>query len=1020
MSRRAQLATTLLAVEFLVLGALTPLSAQENGRIQGLVVDQKTQQPLSGAQVFIQGTSFGTITSEAGRYMLLNVPAGSYTVKVQMIGYGAADQPVTVAAGQTATADFRLSTTALALDELVVTGTAAAVRKKEVGNSTEAITAREISNAPVANSQDVIQGRAPGVTVMTNSGQPGAGGTIKIRGVNTVSQAVAPLIYVDGVRIANAPHRAGWGGYTETNPLQDIAAEDIERVEIVKGAAATTLYGTEAAGGVIQIFTKKGAAGAPIWNAELSAGGTFAPKLGKDDPTQFYTKCGNTSLLYGIAPSGDNEGQRVYFEDPTCPADGDWQQIGPQGALSLSVRGGTDLITYFLSGNVSSADGYLQTANSKDGGFRGNFSFSPLDQLKLTLNTSYQRRDTRWVGDGNNAEGFFLDVGRGPFGYMQGGLGDECANVSADKVCIANVHVFDDQYYTKSDHFTSGFTVNYDLTPNILNRFSVGWDYTYIYDETTLPFGALTTPLGYYWKEDTQHYKLSLDYAGSWQAKLGQSLASTFSWGGQLFRDRHHWTETDVESFAGPGRPTLESGASVTYLADQPTAETNAGFFFQELLGIQDRLFLTAGLRVDGNSAFGQNFGLQPYPKVSLAWVLSDYDFFPQSWWDTFKLRAAVGQSGKAPGAFDKLRTWQAAPYDGSPGFRPDNVGNADVGPERTTEIEGGFDASWLSGRVGLEFTAFQATTNDALVPVNLPPSQGFLADEIENVGQLRNKGIEASLSLGLVRTSTIDWRVRSSGSWLSGKVLDLGPGSKEDPGAHEIYTGLLSYMRVGEPAPAYYGWQIRNSDALAEPKFDCTDAELSGSTTPCVVTGNNMIGPVFPTREFTIGTTLTLLDNLTVDALIEHQGGHYLPNYTGYQSARRGAWFPCLGYQEAYLNGGDVSGYTARDRARCAPNGTDLYDISWWIEKADFTKLRSVSLTYNLPGRIVPWAKAASISVAGRNLLTWTDYTGTDPEVSSSGDQFNNVGNAGRFGRRDYYDIPPGRTFLFTLRTTF
>ncbi len=1009
MSRRSSVASARVAVlALLIAGALAPLSAQQVGRIQGTVVDQNSQQPLSGAQVFIQGTSFGTITNAQGAYLLLNVPAGAHTVQVQMIGYGTASQSVTVPDGGSVTQNFQLSETALALDELVVTGTAAAVRKKEVGNSTAAITAKEIQNVPLSNSQDVLQGRAPGVTVMTNSGQPGAGGTVKIRGINTVSQTANPLIYVDGVRIANDEHRAGWGGRAGTNPLQDIAAEDIERVEVIKGAAATTLYGTEASAGVIQIFTKKGSAGAPIWTAEATAGGMIAPTFGKNDPTQFYTKCGNTDLLYGIRPTGGSKGSRVYFEDPTCPADGDWQQFGPSGSLSLSVRGGSERLTYYASGNVSSADGYLPTANSKDGGFRGNFTFAPTGPLKLTLNTAYQRRNTRWVGDGNNSEGFFLDVGRGPFGYMQGGKEGDCANVSADKVCVTNKYVFDDQFYTKSDHFTTGFTVNYDPSESILNRFSVGYDYTYIYDETTLPFGYLTLPAGYYWKEDSQLRKLSLDYAGSWQKSFGESLASTFSWGGQLFRDHRHWTEVDVESFAGPGEPTLESGASITYVGDTPSAETNAGLFIQELLGIQDRLFVTAGLRVDGNSAFGENFGLQPYPKVSLSWVVSDYDFFPKgNFWDTFKLRAALGQSGKAPGAFDKLRTWSPVSGDeGQPGFAPQNVGNADVGPERTTEIEGGFDASLLSGRLGLEFTAYQATTNDALVPVNLPASNGFLSDRIENVGQLQNRGIEASLNLGLLRTDNFDWRMRVSGSKLSSEVLDLGPGSKEDPSAHTIYTSLLSYMKVGYPAPAYFGSRIENPNAHADPIV--VDDSLS------------MIGPVFPTKEFTVGTTVSLFNRLTLDGLMEFQGGHYLPNYTGYQSARRGAWFPCVDYQEAFLNGGDVSGYTALERARCAPNGTSLYDISWWIEKADFWKLRTISLTYDLPKRIVPWAQNASISLAGRNLLTFTDYTGTDPEVVDVADQSGNIAGGGEFGRRDYYQIPPGRTFQITIRTTF
>jgi len=230
-------------------------SAQETGRITGQVTSAQNMRPLEGAQVSIEGTGMGGLANAQGRFLLLNVPAGNYTVRVTMIGYGTSRQQVTVAAGQVANADFQLDETALALDEIVVTGTAAEVRAKEVGNSLDAVTAREIENVPVLkNSEDILAGRAPGVTVMTNSGQPGGGSTVKIRGINTISQTMQPLIYVDGVRIYNEPSRANWGARAATTPLQDISARDIERIEVVKGAAATTLYGTEASAGVIQIL----------------------------------------------------------------------------------------------------------------------------------------------------------------------------------------------------------------------------------------------------------------------------------------------------------------------------------------------------------------------------------------------------------------------------------------------------------------------------------------------------------------------------------------------------------------------------------------------------------------------------------------------------------------------------------------------------------------------------------------------------------------------------------------------
>jgi TonB-dependent starch-binding outer membrane protein SusC len=1012
-SRSALLPALAFAAMALAASANQALAQETTGRIQGTIVAEGTNRPLIGAQVLVEGTGIGNLTNETGQYVLNGVPPGQHVLRVQLIGFGGDEQTVTVVAGQTVTADFTLSETAVALDQIVVTGTAAQTRRKEIGNSVATISARSIENVPVTNASDVLAGRAPGVTFMANSGQPGSGATVKIRGINSVAQDANPLIYVDGVRIANEPTRAGWGGRGFISPLQDIAPEDIDRIEVVKGAAATTLYGTEASNGVIQIFTKRGVAGDNvIWNAELTAGVNSGARWGTDDdPTKQYVNCGDASLLYGF----DVEtGEELFFEDPTCPDDGDWMRNGAITNYNLSVRGGTGSITYFASGNFGREDGMLPTQRSTDGGFRANVTFAPLQQLTFTLNNAYQKRHSRFVADGNNAEGFLLNVGRGIANYLKGGKGEECDAVPDEKLCITNGYAFDSDNLASTDHYTSGLTLNFAPSDQLTNRLTVGYDYTHINTETTLPFDYLTLPEGYYWDENTQHTKVSLDYAGSFRNDFGADLASTFSWGGQLFRDRRRWTEIDVQSFAGPGEPTLESGAQLTYRADEQISNTNAGVFLQEQLGWQDRLFVTAGLRVDGNSAFGDDFGLQPYPKLSASYVLSDYDWWPSDVWDTFKLRAAVGESGKAPDAFDKVRTWTpVSGDDGEPGFSPLDIGNDEVGPERTREYELGFDASMFNGRLGLELTGFHARTIDALVPVVYPPSQGFLAERNENVGELLNKGLEFGLTAGLVRTSAIDWQVRFNGSLFDSEVLDLDDGK---PDTTEIYTGLNSYLIEGQPGPVYVGDRIMNPNEIGGP-----------------VVRDTILGLVYPNKLLGFGTTLTLFNRVTLDALAEFQGGHMVQNYTGYQSGRRGGWHPCFEIQKklwAFTENGDagaLSDVTALERARCAYNGQEAvdgetvdYSVGFWTEKGDFVKLRYISLTYDVPERFVRFAEGASLTLSARNLFTITDYTGADPEVTDAADASGNQPGGGEFGRRDYYQIPPSRAFLMALRFTF
>jgi TonB-linked SusC/RagA family outer membrane protein len=1023
MSRRRAIleATQLVVPAALLVFVASSAWAQTTGRIEGTVTDVRTHQPLSAASVFVQGTGIGTQTNDRGRYVLPNIPAGRYEVRVRRIGYQNVMRPATVA-DQAVTLDFEMDQAAISLDEVVVTGTALATRAKEVPTSTDIVNMEQVRNAPMQNAQDVIAGRIPSVTIETNSGQPGAGGAIKIRGTNTITQNVEPLIYVDGVRIFNELTRNNWGARSSANALQDINPDDIERIEVVKGAAATTLYGTEASGGVIQIFTKKGTVGRPEWNANLTAGYNTNPRWGdKSDPTHLFTQCNDYAHMYGIATSTTHvgsktylRGDRVQFRDPTCPADGNWTQPGPIGQYDLSVRGGNQKVTYFVSGNYNNVQGILPTELSKDGGFRGNFSFFPIDQLQVSLNSAYTKRNTRWAGDGDNSEGFLLNTGRGWRGYMFGGKGTQCDPVPDGTYCITNGNVFDQTLTTKSDHYLSGLTINYTPFERFSNRFAVGWDYATFNNVTNLPFGFQDFPEGYFWDENSHHTKLSLDYAGTFQSNLWRvnALASTFSWGGQMFRDRHRWTELDVQAFAGPGDPTYETGAEVTYRRDRPSATTNAGFFFQEQLAWRDRLFVTGGLRVDGNSAFGQNFGLQKYPKLGVAYVLSDHGFWPKQWVEAFKLRGAIGESGKAPGAFDKLRTWSPVTGDeNQPGFTPENVGNANLGPETTREIEGGFDASFLNGLLGAELTYFNARTTDALVPVTRPPSAGFSNPQLQNVGEIRNTGTELQLNLALLRSRSLEWRMRGNLSRMWSKAVDLGENT-------QVSTGQDSYIRCtanpnaqigqsacirskGEAFPQYYGTKLLNPNEIGAPN----------------TLSDEPLGLVNPDRLWGIGTTFTFFNKLTLDAFMDHQGGFVVQNYTAYQNARRGVWYPCYAAQEEMYKNGSTAGLTALDQGRCSFSD---YDIGYWTEPGDFTKLRYVSLTYSLPARLVRGADHASISIAGRNLYIWSKYHGSDPELGDAADQGNLVGFAQAFGRDDYYQIPQPRTFTVSLRATF
>lgn len=974
--RRASGLIGLFALVLLCAGA-GPLWAQ-TGTVRGQVVDAVTNRPVAGVQVHIPGTQFGTLTDERGAYMLLNVTSGVVTVRAQSLGYATAEREVTVVAGEAVVADFALTQAAIALDEVVVTATGE-TRKREIGNSVATVNMSEVAAPALRGTEELLAGRSAGVTILANSGQPGTGGTIRVRGNNSVSQGNNPIIYVDGVRIHNGSTPTNVYSRQASSPLQDINPADIERIEVVKGPAATTLYGTEASSGVIQIFTKRGQQGSASWTAEIAGGFNNMGHVGpKSDPTGlFVNKCRGEDLVTG---SG------VRFEDATCPESGTYLRNGPIQRYSLSVRGGTSDVSYYASAHFSDEEGVLPTSGSADGGFRTTLTFRPAESLGISASTSYTKRNTRWVPDGNNGGGFMLNVTRGPGSNFKG---DGCSDPSV--TCVRNAGIFDSKSTTNTDHYIAGLTITHTPRDNISNRLSVGYDFNRAIIETINPFGYHRTPLGEYYWRDWNRTLLTVDLASSIQHQFGESFASTFSVGGQLFDSRLANTAAESRDFSGPGDPTIISGAIRNVTGDARQRVINAGFFLQEMIGWQDRLFLTAGLRVDGNSAFGSDFGLQPYPKVSASYILSDHDFWPTNTVETMKLRAAVGESGKAPGAFDAVRTWNPIAGDeGEPAYTPGQLGNPDLGPERTREVEVGFEASAFNGRLGVDFTYYQQQTMDALIAVTYPPSNGFSASQLENVGELSNSGLEVLIDAGLVRSENVDWRARLNYSRIRSNADNL------DGQLLTILTFARTYVKEGLPVPAYVGKKILNPNEYADP----------------IIEEDAFIGPAYPEELVGISTSLTLYDRLRIDVLGEAQLGHYMMNAVGYQNqaANRRVWQPCHAAQAA-MEAGEWDKVTARDRARCDLTGA-IRDYDFWIEPADFFKLRSVSVSYDLPAGLIPGTNSATLTLAGRNLFTITDYSGTDPEIADVRDS--------SFARRDYYNFPTSRSFLASLRVNF
>ncbi len=700
--------------------------AQQTGTIRGQVVNGVTGNPIQRAEVLVEGTALTTFTRVDGRYELTDVPAGSQTVRARVLGFSSTTLDVTILAGQAATAQFELREEIFSLDAVVVTGLPTAGRRRELGSSLNQIQMSDVDLQPVQSLETLLQASGPGISSFINQGQVGASGRLQLRGATSVSQGNEPLVYIDGVRLSTqrTPAAAAFDGRnTRVSGFSwnDINPSDIDRVEVIKGAAATSLYGTEASGGVIQIFTKRGTSGRPQWQFSITQGANFWPR-----------------------PSS------VIQQHPTSLDIDVIKRTGHVQRLSGSVRGGTPDLDYFFSASGTDENGIVDTQFSKHWTVSGNFGINLFEGMTFRLTNTYTHRRTRQVADGNNRYGYMLNVLRVGKGYYADNRDQSW--------------VLEQEYFNDLDTFLGGGNLEYSHG-DFKHSFRVGLHHMESANSGYQPYGWHLNPLGTISQRRFQNRLITAEYAGTYERNLSSTIRSTFSVGGQLFDERQLDVRANGRDFPGPGEHTVAS-AALTDAYESRIREVNAGFFVQEMIGIQDRLFLTAGIRLDGNSSFGEDYAFQLYPKFSVSYVVSDMEAWPD-WWNTFRIRGAVGTAGKAPGAFDATRTWNPiAANDGEAGLTPGNIGNPDLGPEKTLEIEGGFDADLFDARLNVEFTYYDATTTDALFSVRPIPSEGWLNTQLENVGELRSKGIE--LSLNGVVLDTKKPRTARSSIWVA------------------------------------------------------------------------------------------------------------------------------------------------------------------------------------------------------------------------------------------------------------
>ncbi|MGH7483959.1 MAG: SusC/RagA family TonB-linked outer membrane protein [Longimicrobiales bacterium] len=997
---------------------LTPdlATAQETGSIRGRVTDAVTGRAVSGAQVYVPGERFGSLTSSTGEYLLLNVPAGTYTVRVENLGYGSEEQQVTVAGGGTATADFAVTQAAINLDQIVVTGTAGEAQLRSQGNTVSEIDAATITEAaPIHDVTELLQARAPGLTILTNSGIAGTASKIRIRGASSLEAGDEPVVYVDGVRVTSGQlsDNAGTSNSTtqHTNALEAINPNDIASIEVIKGPAAATLYGAEAATGVIQIITKKGRTvdGGIEW--------TLSGEVGQDewalDRVTTYWLCTPEDIAepedwpgcQGMDPNSawqdrlvvdqplDRELECIFV--PDCQPNA--LRVADNWGTSISARGGGDRYNFYVSGEKSDEQGIYYNNYSRRTGGRANLGFVPTDKLNFNVNVGYTRQELAIPLSNNSSNGILRNAMRGrpaadaPWAIGYRGFSPEIANEFPNEAEIERTII--------------GLTTNYQPWDWFDNRLTLGMDKLerdhvqfFEIDQTgRRPYGS-PEDIGFieHWLPKTHRW--TVDYAGTVNLDFAEDYTSAFSAGMQLNAQRFEAFEAEGEGLVA-NKLNLVSSAAITNGSQEYSEQTSLGFYVQEMVGWRNRLFGTVAMRVDDNSAFGSDFDVVYYPKASLAYVISDEPFFEVPYLEQLKLRAAWGRAGNAPAPFSADRTLQAdvtTVGDVATNFLEfDEFGNPNLQAETGQEIELGFDAAAFGGRLGAEFTYYHQQTKDALVGVPDPPSTGFAGEHLINVGEVKNTGFEILLSGTPVYRRNVVWDAILSFAANDNELVSFGRDENGNPFLEEINFGAFATVQrhiEGFPLGGFWGLDVVR-DANGVPILDADgDVTLEDEM--------EFVGPMLPTREVGFSSTVTLFGNLSLFGTLDYKGGNY-------------QWCAiCSIRHRVDLNTRRLN--TPETPAEEVARLRSLQTIEW-IYPADFVKLRELSATYSLDPSWVDrfGAKALSLTVGGRNLWMWTKYEGTsDPEQVFDG-------NAS-FSQTDYAGTPMTRRLAVSARVVF
>jgi len=967
----------------------------QQGTITGMVTEAQSGEPLPGATVQVPELGTGTAAGSNGQYSLSNVPAGEQTLRVTFVGYQTKERTVEVPAGGTVRANFELQSEARELNEVVVTGQGSEIQTKRLSTTTETVSGGDLEQVTTGRIDQALQSQLPNAQIRLNSGQPGTTSLIRSRGPVSISGNTTPVIYIDGVRVDNrstgSPLDIDTGG-ARSSSIADIPLDNIERIEFVKGGAATTLYGSDAANGVIQIFTKDGTGSRDQLN--------FETRLGAEYGTKDFFKYDRTG--------------EVVFDDPAFVQ-----------SYKLSGAGGTSGINYSFSGKMYENNAARVGNENIRYDLNLSVSATPLENMQYTGRANFvSNRFTRAINANFTTTNLRTENTLFP---NEEGEGVVIDSLNQDQFTeLRDSLRRGDKLYdnvTKVRRWQTSQTLRYNPTNSVTLKVTGGLDYRVERNkeqETNAYLREIGDPAGTSSISDfTRNYLgLTFDANLNHEASVGMFSFKT-DVGTQIFRDETVVTRINADNVPD-GSETVNS-ASTTNGSDDLSEVAQVGFYVKENLGIGDNFFIDLGLRGDRNSAFGDELGTVWYPAIGGSFVLSDVSFVEENIssdiLSNLKLRANYGESGNFPTPFANETELSAQAFLDGISYTFGNVGAPDLGPERVRTWEAGADLGLFKDRITFQISRYNSTTEDALFSPPFPPSSGRPDQEL-NLGTIENKGWEFSsqfavldqqdYSLNLTASLNTNENVITDNAgkpkFLVGGFTFLGPSVDQDKpvgyleGNRPVYdengivTDVERDVQLGDPNPDQFGSLTlsgRYKGLTLRATADYQRGAQGVATTDVLRTftfENIQDDGRFPNPEDFNPYTDTPLEGTPLD----EQFGN----------------FPPALLQLAGLMPGQILGTSD------AAMPVTFFDLAGaYVEDTNYLKVRNISLNYRVPGSILPGTvRSVRLGASVQNPFNFVQSS-FDPEVTGSQTAAGRVG--GVFG---YRTISPPRQYTFTL----